>query len=71
VAEYERYAASGEINLSARLLRKHSRSRTNAVVEAFADRTQDIDRLDGVTITLGENTWFQCACLEYGTVAGV
>ncbi|HHY07294.1 MAG TPA: phosphomannomutase/phosphoglucomutase [Corynebacteriales bacterium] len=57
MAEYERYAASGEIN-SRLASAEAQQERTNAVVEAFADRTQDIDRLDGVTITLGENTWF-------------
>lgn len=57
MADYERYAASGEIN-SRLASAEAQQERTEAVVEAFADRTKSIDRLDGVTVTLGDNTWF-------------
>lgn len=52
--EYERYVASGEINSTV----ADQAAATAAVVEAFSERAQDIDNLDGVTIDLGENTWF-------------
>ena len=29
-----------------------------AVVEAFSGRAQSIDRLDGVTVDLGDGAWF-------------
>lgn len=55
--KYNRYAASGEIN--SRLASAAAQEeRAAAVVDAFADRATHIDRLDGVTVTLGDNTWF-------------
>lgn len=57
MAKYTRYAASGEIN-SRLASAQAQQERTEAVVEAFKDRTVSIDRLDGVTIELGHHAWF-------------
>ncbi|MBY6365900.1 phosphomannomutase/phosphoglucomutase [Rhodococcoides corynebacterioides] len=54
MARYEVYAASGEINSTV----ADAAERTRAVVDAFADRTVAVDRLDGVTVDLGDHTWF-------------
>ncbi|MFD6896156.1 phosphomannomutase/phosphoglucomutase [Rhodococcus sp. NPDC060086] len=51
---YNRYEASGEINSTV----GDAAERTEAVVTAFADRTLSVDRLDGVTVELPGNTWF-------------
>ncbi|MBV7292536.1 phosphomannomutase/phosphoglucomutase [Corynebacterium sp. TAE3-ERU16] len=58
MARYDRYAASGEIN--SRLENSTAQTeRTEAVLEAFADRTESVDRLDGVTVRLaGTPAWF-------------
>ena len=57
MAKYTRYAASGEIN--SRLTSSAAQTeRTEAVVAAFADRTESIDRLDGVTVDLKDGNWF-------------
>ena len=53
-AKYARYAASGEINSTVR----DAAERTAAVLDAFADRTEATDRLDGVTVDLGDDAWF-------------
>ncbi|MCX5044535.1 phosphomannomutase/phosphoglucomutase [Aldersonia sp. NBC_00410] len=53
-ASFERFAASGEINSTV----SDARARTRAVLEAFRDRTVAIDRLDGVTVDLGQDAWF-------------
>ena len=50
---YETYRASGEINSEV----ADQAGRTEAVVEAFADRTASVDRLDGVTIELQDGSW--------------
>lgn len=50
---YELYQASGEINSEV----ADQAGRTEAVVEAFADRTESVDRLDGVTIELTGGAW--------------
>ena len=50
---YNRYEASGEINSEV----ADQAGRTEAVVEAFADRTASVDRLDGVTIDLKDGNW--------------
>ncbi|KAB1504175.1 phosphomannomutase/phosphoglucomutase [Corynebacterium sp. 320] len=50
---YELYQASGEINSEV----SDQAGRTEAVVEAFADRTESVDRLDGVTIELKDGSW--------------
>ncbi|WKD61811.1 Phosphomannomutase/phosphoglucomutase [Corynebacterium ciconiae DSM 44920] len=58
MARYTRYAASGEIN-SVLENAQQQEERREAVVEAFADRTESIDRLDGVTVELaGTPAWF-------------
>lgn len=54
MAKYERYAASGEINSTV----GDAQERTEAIVAAFADRTRSLDRLDGVTVDLTGNAWF-------------
>ena len=49
--------ASGEIN--SRLANAEAQAeRTEAVVAAFADRTENVDRLDGVTVDLKDGNWF-------------
>ena len=57
MAEYTRYAASGEINSTLDSAEAQT-ERMEAVVEAFADRAASVDRLDGVTVDLGDGTWF-------------
>lgn len=55
MAEYERYEASGEINS----IVADQAASTQAVLDAFADRIESIDRLDGVTVELtGTSAWF-------------
>ncbi|MBS9371316.1 phosphomannomutase/phosphoglucomutase [Rhodococcus sp. B50] len=54
MSSYNRYAASGEINSTV----ADATERTEAVVAAFADRAVSIDRLDGVTVDLPDNAWF-------------
>ncbi|MFI9401010.1 phosphomannomutase/phosphoglucomutase [Nocardia sp. NPDC052316] len=54
MSAYETYAASGEINSTV----PDAKERTLAVVEAFADRTISVDRLDGVTVQLADDAWF-------------
>lgn len=54
MAAYTAYAASGEINSTV----ADAAERTDAVVAAFADRTTSVDRLDGVTVDLVGNAWF-------------
>ncbi|GAA4473186.1 phosphomannomutase/phosphoglucomutase [Rhodococcus olei] len=54
MAGYTRYAASGEINSTV----ADAAERTEAVLAAFADRTANVDRLDGVTVDLGDGAWF-------------
>lgn len=53
VQAYNRYEASGEINSEV----EDQQGRTAAVVEAFADRTASVDKLDGVTIDLNDGSW--------------
>ncbi|WP_378733563.1 phosphomannomutase/phosphoglucomutase [Nocardia brasiliensis] len=54
MAAYETYAASGEINSTV----ADAQERTMAVLEAFGDRTISVDRLDGVTVQLADDAWF-------------
>ncbi|MEV0245357.1 phosphomannomutase/phosphoglucomutase [Nocardia sp. NPDC050712] len=54
MASYETYAASGEINSTV----PDAKERTLAVLEAFGDRATSVDRLDGVTVQLPDNAWF-------------
>jgi phosphomannomutase len=53
-AIYQRYEASGEINFTVR----DSASCVEAVLKVFGSRIQSIDHLDGVTVDLGEGSWF-------------
>ena len=57
MAEYSRYEASGEINSELPSAEAQS-ERMEAVADAFSSRARAIDRLDGITIDLGEGTWF-------------
>lgn len=58
MAKYNRYAASGEINSRLENAEKQQ-ERTQAVLDAFAERTEHIDRLDGVTVELRDTpAWF-------------
>ncbi|MFN8102808.1 MAG: phosphomannomutase/phosphoglucomutase, partial [Mycobacterium sp.] len=53
-AGYQRYAASGEINFTV----DDAPACVDAVLKSFADETVSIDRLDGVTVDLGDGVWF-------------
>lgn len=53
-ADYHRYASSGEINFTV----SDSASCIAAVLKAFGSRIHSIDHLDGVTVDLGEGSWF-------------
>jgi len=53
VAEYSRYAASGEINSTV----DDQQARLDAVRRAFADRGS-LDELDGLTVELPDGSWF-------------
>ncbi|MBT0565502.1 phosphomannomutase/phosphoglucomutase [Williamsia sp. CHRR-6] len=54
LAEYERYHASGEINSTV----ADAAARTQDVLDAYASETVGVDRLDGVTVSLGDGSWF-------------
>lgn len=54
MAQYNRFAASGEINSTV----ADAAAKTDEVVAAFADRTVAVDTLDGVTVDLGDGAWF-------------
>ncbi|MBF6081555.1 phosphomannomutase/phosphoglucomutase [Nocardia cyriacigeorgica] len=54
MASYNTYAASGEINSTV----ADAAERTGAVLDAFADRVVSVDRLDGVTVHLPDDAWF-------------
>lgn len=54
MAEYQRYAASGEINFRV----DDAAACVSAVLAGVADRTVSIDELDGVTVDLGDSAWF-------------
>ncbi|MFG1608649.1 phosphomannomutase/phosphoglucomutase [Actinoplanes sp. NPDC049265] len=51
-AEFERYAASGEINSTV----DNAKAKTAEVRAAFPDAT--VDELDGLTVTLHDGAWF-------------
>ncbi|MEO8815154.1 MAG: phosphomannomutase/phosphoglucomutase [Mycobacterium sp.] len=53
-AEFQRYAASGEINYTV----ADAPACVAAVVESFGDQTRSVDHLDGVTVDLGDGAWF-------------
>ncbi|WP_257162239.1 phosphomannomutase/phosphoglucomutase [Corynebacterium cystitidis] len=55
MARYERYVASGEINSTV----ADQQAATQAVLGAFASRIDEVDRLDGVTVSLQDTkAWF-------------
>ncbi len=54
MADYQRYEASGEINFTV----ADAPSCVDAVLKHFGSRIQSIDHLDGVTVDLGEGSWF-------------
>jgi phosphomannomutase len=53
-ADYQRYESSGEINFTV----ADAASCVDAVLKSFSGRIQSIDHLDGVTVDLGEGSWF-------------
>ena len=53
-ADYQRYESSGEINFT---VADASRC-TDAVLKSFGSRIHSIDHLDGVTVDLGDGSWF-------------
>ncbi|NKY86016.1 phosphomannomutase/phosphoglucomutase [Nocardia veterana] len=53
-SSYATYAASGEINSTV----ADAKERTMAVVTAFEGRARSVDRLDGVTVRLPNQAWF-------------
>ncbi|QDZ42123.1 phosphomannomutase/phosphoglucomutase [Corynebacterium sp. sy039] len=58
MAQYNRYAASGEINSRLDSVAQQQQ-RTQAVLEAFAQRSASVDELDGITVTLKDSpAWF-------------
>lgn len=54
MASYAGYAASGEINSTV----GDAAERTDAVLDAFGGRAVAVDRLDGVTVHLPDDAWF-------------
>ena len=62
MAAYNRYEASGEINSRV----ADQEESTQQVLDAFADRIDSIDTLDGVTVQLkGTPAWFNVRGFEY------
>ncbi len=53
-AEFGRYAASGEINSTV----ADQAGRVAAVRRHFADRGASVDELDGLTVDVGQGSWF-------------
>jgi phosphomannomutase len=53
-ADYQRYEASGEINFSV----ADAQAGVEAVLASFGSRIQSLDHLDGVTVDLGDGSWF-------------
>lgn len=53
-ADYQRYESSGEINFTV----TDAASATEAVLKSFGSRIHSIDHLDGVTVDLGDGSWF-------------
>ncbi|ORA28868.1 phosphomannomutase/phosphoglucomutase [Mycobacterium aquaticum] len=54
MADYQRYESSGEINFTVTDAAKC----VDAVLESYGAGIQSIDHLDGVTVDLGEGSWF-------------
>jgi phosphomannomutase len=53
-ADYQRYESSGEINFTV----VDASSCTEAVLKSFGSRIHSIDHVDGVTVDLGDGSWF-------------
>jgi phosphomannomutase len=53
-ADYQRYESSGEINFTV----PDAPACVDAVLKSFGSRIQSIDHLDGVTVDLGDGSWF-------------
>lgn len=53
-ADYQRYESSGEINFTV----ADAPACVEAVLKSFGSRIQSIDHLDGVTVDLGDDSWF-------------
>ena len=53
-ADYQRYESSGEINFTV----ADASVCVDAVLKYFGSRIQSIDHLDGVTVDLGDGSWF-------------
>ena len=54
MASYRRYEASGEINFTV----ADAQACTDAVLKSFGTQIVSIDHLDGVTVDIGDGTWF-------------
>src|SRR3954447_496960 len=54
MADYQRYEASGEINFTV----ADAEACVDAVLKSFGARIHSIDHLDGVTVDLGDGSWF-------------
>jgi phosphomannomutase len=54
MADYQRYAGSGEINFTV----ADAPACVEFVLKSFGSRIQSLDHLDGVTVDLGDGTWF-------------
>ena len=54
MADYQRYEQSGEINFTV----ADAGSCIDAVLKSFGTQIVSIDHLDGVTVDLGDGTWF-------------
>ena len=52
--DYQRYQASGEINFTV----TDAPACVDAVLKSFGTRIDSLDHLDGVTVDLGDGTWF-------------
>ncbi|HEY5843544.1 MAG TPA: phosphomannomutase/phosphoglucomutase, partial [Mycobacterium sp.] len=52
--DYQRYQASGEINFTV----TDAPACVDAVLKSFGSRINSLDHLDGVTVDLGDGTWF-------------
>ena len=54
MADYQRYEASGELNFTV----TDAPAIVEAVLQAYGTRVHAIDHLDGVTVDLGDGSWF-------------
>jgi phosphomannomutase len=54
MADYQRYEASGEINFTV----TDAHACVDSVLTSFGTRIHSLDHLDGVTVDLGDGSWF-------------